>query len=172
VPSQPAAPVVTGAYNSVSLTWTAPNNGGVAITNYDIFWDPDGNLSDEFVYLATTANLFYTVSTGITQGTIYKFKILARNTIGVSSQSSAGQALAASVPAQPNAPTKATASKTLITINWTEPNNRGSTITGYRVYWDNGVGGLPRDLLTTVSNTVFTASTTVLTPDLIDGQSY
>lgn len=62
----------------------APSNGGVPILNYDVYWDSDGNLSDEFVYLAVTDQLYYTVSSGVTQGTIYKFRILARNSIGVS----------------------------------------------------------------------------------------
>lgn len=84
VPSKPNAPVVTGSYNSMSLTWTEPYNGGVAILDYDIYWDPDGNASDDFVKLATTSDLFYTVNSGITQGTTYKFRILARNSIGFS----------------------------------------------------------------------------------------
>lgn len=58
--------------------------------SYDVYWDSDGNLSDEFVFLANTDQLFYIVNSGVTQGTIYKFRILARNSIGVSSQSPTG----------------------------------------------------------------------------------
>jgi hypothetical protein len=42
-----------------------PYNGGVSIINYDIYWDPDGNLSDDFVFLDTTSALFYNINSGI-----------------------------------------------------------------------------------------------------------
>jgi len=64
------------------------------------------------------------------------------------------------------------ADRTQITVSWTEPNNRGSNIANYKIYWDAGAGGLPRTLLTTTANTVFNASTNLLFQDLVDGGSY
>ena len=66
VPATPAAPSVTATYNSVALTWVAPDARGNPIDKYDIYWDPDGNANDNFSLLHTeTTNLFYTVSSGI-----------------------------------------------------------------------------------------------------------
>ena len=106
VPDKPSAPSIDATYNTVSLTWVAPGNGGVSIDDYDIYWDSDGNLSDDFSFLATTTDTFYSINSGIVQGTTYKFRILARNSIGVSPQSDMGTGTAASEPAQPATPTK------------------------------------------------------------------
>ena len=52
------------------------------------------------------------------------------------------------------------------------PDARGSPITNYDVYWDEGAGGDPRTLLTTTVSTSFSASTTQKIADLTDGQTY
>jgi hypothetical protein len=98
VPSKPDAPTITATYNSLALTWTAPNNGGLSIDTYKIYWDPDGNVSDDFEFLDSTSNLFYTINSGIVQGTTYKFRIVAHNEIGDSTSSDVASALAASAP--------------------------------------------------------------------------
>ena len=52
------------------------------------------------------------------------------------------------------------------------PDDRGQIVNTYEVYWDSGTGASPRTLLTTTSNSVFEASTTFGTADLIDGNAY
>lgn len=42
----------------------------------------------------------------------------------------------------------------------------------YEVFWDSGSGATPRTLLTTTTNTVFEASTTLAIADLVDGKTY
>jgi large repetitive protein len=54
-------------------------------------------------------------------------------------------------------------------VAWSAPDNRGSSITNYKVYWDEGLGGLPRTLMSTKANNVFTASTVSA---ITAGQSY
>jgi len=171
-PADPAAPSVTATYNTVSLTWVAPDSRGVSIDSYQIYWDSDGNLSDDFTLLDSTSNLFYNINTGVSQGINYKFKILAENSVGPSGESPIGSALAASEPAKPSAPIKLSADTTSITVQWIVTDSRGSEISNYHVYWDAGAGGDPRTLLTTTSNSVFTASTTLAIPDLTDGATY
>ena len=100
-PDQPDAPTVVASYSSVSISWTEPNNGGVIIDNYDVYQDADGNQSDDFTILTTTTNTFFNINSGVVQGTVYKFKIVARNSINTSQFSDPGSALAASVPASP-----------------------------------------------------------------------
>ena len=98
VPTAPSTPTVTATYNTVSLTWLAPDHRGSTITAYDIYWDADGNSVDNFATLTTTSNLFHTITTGVTQGITYKFKIVAKNAVGSSDESAIGSALAASTP--------------------------------------------------------------------------
>jgi len=66
--------------------------------------DGDGNASDDFVQLATTTNTFYNLASGVVQGVIYKFKLIATNSRGDSQPSEAAYVQAASVPAQPAQP--------------------------------------------------------------------
>lgn len=68
----------------------------------------------------------------------YQFKAIAVNAVGVSDQSAALSVIAAQEPLTPDAPTKLSASETHISIQWTAPNNRGTPITGYEVYWNGG----------------------------------
>lgn len=98
-PDKPDAPNVVATYNTVSVSWTEPNDGGVSIDDYDVYQDADNNANDDFVYLATTTNTFYNINSGVSQGTTYKFRIVARNSINTSPFSETGSALAASAPA-------------------------------------------------------------------------
>lgn len=49
VPDAPAAPTITASYNSIQVSWIAPNNQGSPITYYTVFMDSDGNDSDDYV---------------------------------------------------------------------------------------------------------------------------
>lgn len=71
VPDQPASPTVAATHDSVSISWTAPNDGGVAITDYYAFVDDDNNGTEDFRLEATTSNTFHSISTGVSQGTTY-----------------------------------------------------------------------------------------------------
>ena len=134
--------------------------------------DDDNNANDDFSYTATTTNTFYNLNSGVSQGTTYKFRIVARNQIGTSPQSPTGSDLAASVPAQVSSPSKVTADTTSIVVAWTSVDDRGSAVLNYEVYWDAGSGVTPRTLLTTTSNDVRQASSTLAEQDLIDGRAY
>lgn len=57
-------------------------------------------------------------------------------------------------------------------IQWLAPDDRGSIVTNYQIFWDNGNGATPRTLLTTTSSSVFEASTTFALADLVDGKTY
>ena len=61
--------------------------------------------SGTFVQVGTVTTTFFSLSSGVTAGITYQFKITATNGQGTSLQSATGLALAASVPAVPNAPT-------------------------------------------------------------------
>lgn len=80
----------------VTVNWTAPNNAGPAITKYSVTGAPGGSCTSEVVPPATEPATSCTV-TGLTNGTSYKFKVVATNDAGDSQPS------AESAPVTPSA---------------------------------------------------------------------
>lgn len=132
-PTAPAAPTNVAATRgnaSATVTWTAPANGGSAITSYRVT-----------PYLGSTAQAVRTAAasatslnvTGLTNGTAYTFRVAAVNAIGTSAMSTPSAAVTpATVPSTPTS-VSATAGNATATVNWSAPNNGGSVITGYTV---------------------------------------
>ena len=125
----PGAPTnVTAVIGNTQATvsFTAPSNGGSAITGYTVTSSPSGGTG-------TGAGSPITV-TGLTNGTSYTFTVVATNVVGSSSASSASSAV---IPATvPGAPTSVTAveGNTQATVSFTAPSSTGgSSITGYTV---------------------------------------
>lgn len=72
------------------------------------------------------------VATGLTTGSIYSFKVRARNAFGFSDFSEPVAILAAQIPDRPAAPVT-TFDRTVVIIDWAAPFSQGSPITGYKV---------------------------------------
>ena len=64
----------------------------------------------------------------------------ALNAIGSSELTAEVAIIASSVPSQPDAPTKTTASLSSVSIEWTTPDNGGSPITKYILKMNGGTG--------------------------------
>ncbi|MDD5502418.1 MAG: fibronectin type III domain-containing protein [Candidatus Thermoplasmatota archaeon] len=81
----PAAPAkVTGltaaaGNGQVSLSWTAPANGGSAITGYKIYW---GTTSTPASAIAASGTATTYIHTGLTNGQIYYYQVSAVNALG------------------------------------------------------------------------------------------
>ncbi len=133
----PAAPTgVTAAAGNAQATvsWTAPANGGSAITSYTVT-----------PFIGTTAQTPTTVTgsppattatvTGLTNGTAYTFVATATNAVGTGPASAASSAVTPTGPTVPAAPTGVTAvaGNAQATVSWTAPANGGSAITSYTV---------------------------------------
>ena len=98
VVTAPATPVIGTAValarKSASVSWTAPNNGGSAITSYSVYAYRSGG---------STASLAQTVSgnstsatfSGLVIGSTYVFRVLATNSAGSSSLSAASNQITA-----------------------------------------------------------------------------
>jgi hypothetical protein len=70
----------------------------------------------------------------LTSGLIYKFKVESRNSFGYSDYSDVISILCAAEPDQPQVPTS-TVFENQVIFNWDAPNDNGTPITGYNIYF-------------------------------------
>ena len=85
-PSAPTGLAATAGNSQASLSWTAGSNGGSAITDYVIEYSTDNSIWTTFtdgISTSTSATV-----TGLTNGTLYYFRVKATNTVGIGSASS------------------------------------------------------------------------------------
>jgi predicted RNA-binding protein with TRAM domain len=135
----PAAPTglkATPGNTTAALSWTAPANGGSAITGYNVY---EGTTSGGESSVAVNGTLLAGTTDsviGLTNGTTYYFTVKAVNTVGSSAASNEAWATPATAPVVPGAPTSvvATAGDNSAMVNWVAPSSSGSSnITGYSV---------------------------------------
>ncbi|MDE1812870.1 MAG: fibronectin type III domain-containing protein, partial [Thaumarchaeota archaeon] len=174
VPQSPTGLSATAVSSSeIDLSWTAPSNdGGSAITGYDIERSTDSG-STWNTLVANTGSSSTTYSdTGLTPSTSYTYRVSAINSVGNSSPSNTASATTSSgtvatVPQPPTGLTATVASSSEIDLSWTAPaNNGGSAITGYKVErspdgtnWST-IQSNTGSTATTYSDTGLTSSTT------------
>ena len=103
VPSAPSGVNGTSKNSGVDLYWTRPSTAGATpITGYQV--DYAVSPYSSWTTAATCSGLSETCTvTGLTNGTAYKFRAAAQNSVGFSSYSALSQALTPSGP--PSAPT-------------------------------------------------------------------
>ncbi|HYL65810.1 MAG TPA: fibronectin type III domain-containing protein [Nitrosopumilaceae archaeon] len=144
--------------SQINLSWTAPsNNGGSAITGYEIERSTDGG-STWSAIVSNTGNTAITYSdTGLTHSTTYTYRVSAINQIGTSQPSNTASATTFNtVPSQPIGLT-ATAQTLQINLRWNAPSDNGGTpITGYKIERSTNNGNT---WSTIVSNTGSTGTT-------------
>ena len=152
IPNVPAAPTTAVNTNvSVTISWTAPSNGGSAITSYTV----KIRQSDGTTYTTESANCNVsttscTVPISVLQASPYNLPwgssvwatVLATNVVGSSAPSSAGYG--ATILTNPDPPTSLAnnaviTSASVIGMTWTAPTVVGGTpVIDYRVSWDQG----------------------------------
>lgn len=122
---------------TTNLTWTAPSNGGDAITDYTVEYRVSGAVSWNTFNDGVSASSGATV-TGLTNGTTYEFRVFAVNGVGTSSASNTAS-VTVLAPTVPNAPTGVSAASVFgisggsVSVSFTAPSSNGSSITGYTV---------------------------------------
>jgi hypothetical protein len=150
-PSVPTSLQSSLSGSGIQLQWQAPSNtGGTSITAYKIYRVVSG--SDVFETSVTGREA--TITSSLTAGITYEFKISAVNSIG---ESILTAATSIEYAVAPEAPTNITiiSKNEAIDISWTAPVSSGAqSITGYRLY-----NADMDTLLTTVSAS--TTSTTI-----------
>jgi hypothetical protein len=137
VPSAPTNLVKNQASitkTTASFSWTPGPSGGAFIIDYKVSYDQSIG-----VWVDLAENIVGTTYTaiGLTQGTEYKFKVQARNSVGFSALSDSITILTAIVPAAPAAPTTQVVANS-VQITWTAPTTDsfaayGATITAYSI---------------------------------------
>jgi hypothetical protein len=88
VPAAPAAPALSSTTpTTLVATWVAPDNGGSAITGYDLQYARDAAFTVGVITLAGVSSP--RTITGLTSATRYWVRVRAKNVVGVSGWSSA-----------------------------------------------------------------------------------
>jgi type II secretory pathway pseudopilin PulG/sugar lactone lactonase YvrE len=163
VPGVPNLTSVVSGNGQATLNWTAPSSdGGSSITNYEIYRSTS---SGSETFLAEVGNVLTYTNTSLTNGTTYYYKVAAKNSVGIGSQSNEMSVVLA--PIAPSAPQSlsATNGNQQVTLNWLVPtDNGGSAVTNYEIYRSTSSGGEGSTPIAEVGN-VLTYTNTGLTND-------
>ncbi|GIQ71438.1 S-layer homology domain-containing protein [Xylanibacillus composti] len=129
MPSAPAAPtnvMVTPSFNSVTVAFDTPNDGGSPITQYTVTSSPEG--------ITNTGTASPITITGLTYGVDYTFTVTATNVMGTSAASAPSTPITPLAFA-PEPPTNVAASpgNAEATVSFDTPFANGSPITSYTV---------------------------------------
>ena len=141
----------------MALTWTAPANGGSAITGYRIYRSTSTGAEILFTSVGTATS--YTDNT-VVNGTTYFYQVSALNSVGEGARSNETSARPIAPASAPSAPSlAASAGDATIALTWNAPADGGSALTGYRV--DRSTSSGTETLFASVgaSTTSFTDST-------------
>ena len=135
VPGAPDSLTATASGSTqIDLSWTAPaDNGGSAVTGYQIEVSPDGTTNWTDLVADTAATTY--AHTGLAAGTTRHYRVSAINSVGTGLPSSTADATTATtVPGAPDSLTATASGSTTIDLSWTAPaDNGGSAVTGYRI---------------------------------------
>ena len=115
----------------INLSWDAPSeDGGSAITGYDLEFSADGNGSWTDLTTSVTTTSF-SDNTGLTVGSTRHYRVAAINNVGTGEYSTTTDAMLM-VPGVPTNLTATAVSETQINLSWDAPSeDGGSAITGY-----------------------------------------
>ena len=155
LPGQASAPVhdlTTSNTTSISLTWSTVANTEINTLGYKLYRDNgnDGNFSLVFNGTNKPGQRAY-ISTGLTTGTIYRFKLVAVNFNGDGSESSEVSYPACLAPSSVTPSYESnTSTSTTIDLRWDAPSDvNGCALIGFKLY-----KGLTTDTSLTLDSTL------------------
>jgi hypothetical protein len=126
VPAQPRSVQATPGDRRARVNWTAPSDdGGFAVSGYTVTASPGGRT-------CSTTSALSCVVTGLSNGTRYRFRVTATNSIGVSRASvRSAVAVPATKPGVPRS-VRAIAKNDALLVRWKAPaSDGGRAITRY-----------------------------------------
>ena len=142
-PNRPAAPVVTLTAGDamIDASWSAPANGGSAITGYDVEWKTAAQTWAEAATAGQSATPAADATgheiTGLTNDTAYTVRVRAANDAGDGPWSTEASETPFSPPGAPGG-LNAQATYRQVELSWTDPNNSDIEGYQYRVSDDGG----------------------------------
>lgn len=155
VPATPSTPTVTVADDDVTITWTAPTDGGSAITGYLVETSSDGGATWTTAAGACAAAQTSTATScsinDVPRGTDLQVRLSAINAIGTSAPSPVGQVTVATTTTTTVAPSTTTPASS--TTSTTVPTTNSPTTTA----------STSTTVATTVATTVTSVATTTTT---------
>ena len=167
VPGAPTSVYGTSGNTQVSLTWYAPaSTGGSAITDYVVQFSTSAS-SGFTTFSDGTSSATTATVTGLTNSTVYYFKVAAVNSVGTSAYSAVSSGV---TPGVASAPTSLSVSsgRTGMNVSWTAPTSTGgSAITDYVIQYTTSPG---YSYVTFSDGTSTTTSATIT--GLIAGSTY
>ena len=134
----PAAPtnlVGVEGESQVTLTWTAAEANGSAVTDYEVGYSSNGGTNWTSFPHAASAATTQTV-TGLTNATAYVFRVRAVNGVGSGTWSSTSAPVTPVAATAPDAPTGlgVVVGDRMVTLNWTAPLiDGGRPVSDYQV---------------------------------------
>ncbi len=129
VPAAPAGVTATRYSGAARVVWTAPSDGGSAITGYTVTASSGATCS--------TAGALTCAVTGLTNGSGVTFTVTATNAVGPSLPSAPSASItpggtsSMAVPSTPAAPTVAPYSGGVVRATWVAPADNGAPIKSY-----------------------------------------
>src|SRR5664279_678614 len=148
----PAAPTglsATPGNASATVTFTAPSDGGSAVTGYE--YSTDGTTWHPLTTTTSGSTETGTI-TDLINGTTYQVAVRAVNSVGTGAPSAAASVTpAATAPAAPTG-LSATPGNASATVTFTAPSDGGSAVTGYE-YSTDGTTWHPLTTTTTSGST-------------------
>ena len=121
---------------SVTVTWTAADDGGADVTAYRVQWRTgDGDFEDSDPRVTVGGREQSRRIAGLANGTEYFVRVQAINDVGDGSWSSSASATPATSPGPPQSAAAERGDRS-VAVEWAVPaTDGGSEITGYKVQW-------------------------------------
>lgn len=133
-PETPTAVTAVASAAQILLSWTAPADNGLAITDYVVQYRAVG-AANWITLTDGVSTLTRALILNLTNGTTYEVTVAAKNSAGTGSASTPVTATPATLPGAP-ATISSYGGPERVTATWTAPaNDGGSVITGYRVQY-------------------------------------
>lgn len=132
VPSKVDAPTATPGDLRATVAWSTPATNGEPITGYTVTWTPAQGAGGGSAELPGNA-ASHTV-TGLTNGTDYRFRVVAHNILGastISDQSNAARPKGQATPPTSLSMSGSTTGNGQVNMSWSGAGANGGEITGY-----------------------------------------
>ena len=155
-PGAPTDIIVAASSGSLSVSWSAPSDGGSSITGYTV---TAAHGSDTPVTCTTDGSSTTCDLIGLTNGTAYLVSVSATNAMGTTNSDGAVTGTPAAAPSEPTDVSVVSQNGSLL-VSWSSAEGNGATVTSYTITLTDGIDSL---IVTTVSGSATSTTITGLT---------